>query len=315
MFDENFKRKEQKFVFKNTPIDYKPIQGFESEITRPSLTFKQGKTRNQLIASYFDVQDIPLFELGKKTLTQLLEIKENDPNDASWLKEKARLTAKLRADGLTAQQIEDYLKNNPPLGRQQYTRNVKKPISNANLGLDNKLRELLQEVKSGNTTTQAIANMTVSLSGVLQNLSSDLEVQQLKFIRDILQVLPTNLSPDDLNIEFQYLDNIYFKANQGKIILYLLRYALRHPPLTLDRPVYSNNTPIKISSLISAMSRNAILIINDPFQNKMKNLIVGKDNTKQIVKFMNVANPALKREDIQKLFSYDISTELDAEGL
>ncbi len=59
-------------------------------------------------------------EQGIKKLSDLIQgVEVNDPSDTAWLEEKERISDAQRALGKTPKQIEDYLRVNKPLNREQ----------------------------------------------------------------------------------------------------------------------------------------------------------------------------------------------------
>lgn len=313
MFNENYRRPEKRFNFKNAPIKYKPPNRFDSEIKRPTLEFSLPKKRKELISNFYGYEKPTKIDLAESTIAKFLEVKEKDPDDKAWLNEKTRITNRLTAAGQSRAQIEQYLKDNPPLGRQQYTRNVRKPIGSANLGIDGKLKELSDEIKSGNINNNAaVAAIVPAIISILDGVTQDLTQQQQKHLNTLLAIIPTNLTPQDLNIP-SFMDKKYIDNNRGAVLLHLINSSKAIPGLDINNPAFGiSDRPVSVRSLLTSM-KGKVLVCNNPLDPNKRNYIIkyDKDDIQTLSEQIQMNIPKYQdRAELLTLFSPGLHADL-----
>jgi len=312
MFDENYRRVEKRFHFKNTPIKHTPPNRFDSYIKRPVLDYSLPKGRTELISNFYGYEKPTTFDLGESTIAKFLEIEEPDPNDKAWVGERKRVTDRLTAAGQTRAQIDQYLKDNPPLGRQQYTRNVRKPIGFNNLAIDNKLKELSDEIKAGNVNnTQQVAAIVPAIVTILNGISQDLTQQQQSHLNTLLSIIPTNLTTKDLNIP-SFMDKKYIDNNRGIVLLHLINSAKTIPGLDTNTPAFGvGGRPVSIKNILTTM-KDKILVCNNPIDPNRYNYIIKYDKQTINTLATQIAKAIPRYQDPAELINL-FSPELQAD--
>ena len=199
-------------------------------------------------------------QLSGKTLSELLDIKIPDPTDVLWINEKNRLIGVYRAQGLTKDEIDRELEINKPLAREQRTVSKNQKLGEANLSIEEKIRELTQEVKDGRVQSQADKAWMVGQFAALLQKADDIERMSLAEFQNIDRAMIQMNVPRDYRrmglVRFYDITN--YRANEGLINLYLILIPPNQPDLSYDRPVRnlaSNNQTIKITTMVSALAR------------------------------------------------------------
>ena len=111
-----------------------------TDIKRPAGRVSNIAPRKNYIFSQIRDDKMNLFgntvsEQGIKKLSDLIQgVEVNDPTDTAWLEEKERISDAQRALGRTPKQIEDYLRVNKPLNREQ-NKTKKSDITPGQVGL------------------------------------------------------------------------------------------------------------------------------------------------------------------------------------
>ena len=202
------------------------------ELVRPAFRASKIAPRRPVDFDTLQALDIANFgqkvQLGKEQLEQLTMVAIADPQDTKWLDEKRRLTAILRANGLSDEAINRELEVNKPLGRAQRTNNV--PTENIarqqGLSFDAKLDEIKQEIDDGRAENRnQQATLAGQLSVLFQNQSNVAKLTTLKFNS-------VSNSLNRLNIPKNFKDifprriiagtDPYFAANKGLIAMYIM---------------------------------------------------------------------------------------------
>ena len=204
-------------------------------------------------------------QLGERTISELFTIRLPDPQDKKWLTEKARMTARFTAKGLTSEQILREFQVNKPLGREQRTISSKSNIaSHTVLTLGEKLSEIEREIRDGRAESRGqqavmvghIANI-ISATKSLEGMNKAQLVRLSKTIRR----LDIPLLHREVGIVPRIADINYYRANEGIVNLYFLNQADRNKALDLNRPVLNFTASnkglpgVKLTSMISAMGK------------------------------------------------------------
>ena len=200
-------------------------------------------------------------QLSGKTLSELLDIKIPDPTDVLWINEKNRLIGVYRAQGMSKEQIDRELEINKPLAREQRTLSKNQKLGEANLSIEEKIRELTQEVKDGRVQSQADKAWMVGQFATLLQKSEDIERMSIAEFQNIDRAMIQMNVPRDYRrmglVRFYDITN--YRANEGLINLYLILIPPNQPDLTYDRPIRNLANPnvntSKISSMIPALAR------------------------------------------------------------
>lgn len=274
-YDINYQRKVPSTVFPNKTIDLKPAlpiksqYAFEDVFKRKAAEHRELLSRAQHIDDKLDRPKLLEINLGKSTLTKLLEVDVPDPSDTSWLNEKNRIINRLKANGANETQINSYLKNNPPLGRQQNTIKQNTPISAANISFSKKIDELKQEIDEGRVkNNQDIANIMIQLTTLLndtQTLAQNIVDKKIE-IRQIVDKLPDNVVSADFNIDERFIDRSFFNKNSGIITLLILKQdQISDRKTDFNEPVINisvdgNISKIGLKSFYNKMAKNSVFI-------------------------------------------------------
>lgn len=233
---------------KSEPIDIKnERRGIGNRvIRRPG--FKQEDQIPRIVSfdkfQTLDIDNAGTVELGEKTLKKLLEVKIPDDTDKEWLAEKARLTTLYESKGMSEADIKKELEINKPLGREQRYKNEKSSIGDARLSFSDKLSELRDEVRKGNTLSQAErATLAGQLAKVLNN-TRGLNNLTAADIRNITAILSKIKIPDDrksFGLVPRFVDKDYYDANSGAINL----LALNKVKVAGESKGYTYSEPFK----------------------------------------------------------------------
>lgn len=204
-------------------------------------------------------------KLAKFTLINIPDVL-----DTEWLDEKRRMSDILRAQftqpgrevEIVNALIDRELQHSMPLNREQRTIQKKtNDIANVNDTFNNRLLDIVQEVKNGRAenvnerkaiVTQLITifNKPTAIDGLLELKSS--EVNDLSVIIQNMSISRTTTQMGLPSV----VDNTFFIRNRGLICVYLLGGAVSSSgPLSPDKPLYGiNNTrPIGLFSMNSTL--------------------------------------------------------------
>lgn len=178
-------------------------------------------------------------ELGEKTISKMFDIKIPDPTDREWINEearqRARLTPIMRRNNptLTANQITDLvnqeLKRNLPLGREQRYTTGKQNIAQSALSTKDKLKEINEEIKQGRAlNVQDKADLMAQLAIILNATQDPTQFDSMKMMLSsiIIGLKFTGLDykqlfPSTLRI----VSGEWLKANKGLALMYFLSYV------------------------------------------------------------------------------------------
>ena len=198
----------------------------------------------------FDINNAGVVELGEKTLKKLLEVKIPDEMDKLWLAEKARLTTIYQAQGMSPEDIKNELLLNKPLGREQRYNIKMASLGDAKLSFSNKLSELKDEVRIGNTLSQTErATLSAQLANVLNNTLALSSVSQLD-MKNIVDILKSVRIPDDrqnFGIIPRFVDKNYYDTHSGAINM----LAINKVRVKGESKGYSYSEPFKDFSVNS----------------------------------------------------------------
>lgn len=191
-----------------------------------------------------DIDNAGTVELGEKTLKKLLEVKIPDDTDKEWLAEKARLTTIYEAKGMSKEEIKQELETNKPLGRDQRYKTEKSSIGDARLSFSNKLSELRDEVRTGNTLSQAERATLAGQLAKIMNSTKSLAGLTTADIKNIAAILSKIKIPDDrasFGLVPRFVDKNFYDANSGAINL----LALNKVKAVGESKGYSYSEPFK----------------------------------------------------------------------
>ena len=183
-------------------------------------------------------------QLGDSTLSKLFEVKVPDPKDTQWTEERDRLIGVLRASGMNDSQIEEELRINKPLGREQRTVSQMQNIGTSSLSINDKIKEIREEIIAGKAQTRAgQVGLIAQIATILNNQArvERLTSRDLRDINDTLRRLKVPKNWRALGID-RVVDGDTFEDNKGEILTFLLTNI--PPPFDQDRPLksWSNNT-------------------------------------------------------------------------
>ena len=208
-----------------------------------------------------------VFELGKNTLDRMFEVKVPDSTDFEWIREEARLRARLtptiqrqNPTFTTAEvkaMVDSELKINKPLGREQRMKLEKKNIAQANLSVEDKIKELSQEVVQGQTLNNtAKADVLAQLALSFATVKADQAVNYATLGADIAKILK-NTGAKTLTYkqvfganQARIVDYSFVKNNVGQLTVYFYSWveAQDNPNgiryITYNKPIYDLKTPI-----------------------------------------------------------------------
>lgn len=182
-------------------------------------------------------------QLGESTLSKLFEVKVPDPRDTQWTEERDRVVRVLRTSGLNDQQIEEELRINKPLGREQRTVSKMQNIGTSGLGVSDKLKEIREEITAGKAQTLAArAILTGQIAMILNNQArvERLTGVELENIKNTLERLKIPEDWRKYNIPERVIDGKTFNANKGLIITYLM--ANLPPDRSVNKPLMTWNS-------------------------------------------------------------------------
>ena len=177
-----------------------------------------------------EVKNIGSVSLSKDTIDLLMNISVPDETDHAWLVEKQRLTDEFKADGLSIDEITKKLKSILPLGREQRMVNKKgNPASQNNLTMDQKIKELYEELQAGMLSTKkGQIKITNQLTTILKkSLDSIVSLNQTatKKLTEIFEQVEIK-EPAQFNLVGQYFDLEHYKENSGIIQFLALKNAV-----------------------------------------------------------------------------------------
>jgi hypothetical protein len=178
-------------------------------------------------------------ELGEKTISKLFDIKIPDSTDREWINEetrqRARLTPIMRRNNptLTANQITDLvnqeLKRNLPLGREQRYTTGKQNIAQSALTNEQKLNEINEEIKQGRALNiQDKADLMAQLALVLGSTTNP---SQFNSVKEMLSSVLLGLKATGLNWKqlfpstLRIVSGEWIKANKGLALMYFMSYV------------------------------------------------------------------------------------------
>ena len=241
------------------------------QIVRPAFNAPPIKPRQ--VISFDKLQALDIEQAGQKvqlsdtSLKAMFNVEVPDEQDTQWLAEKERLTQQFLDNGMTQRQIDRELQVNKPLGREQRTISQLRNIGQSELTTANKLKEISEEIKSGNVQSRAEqAQMAGQIVEILDNVEdvAALSFEQLENLgRDLARIgVPTNHKR--LGLIPRFVDNDYYLDNAGMINL-LLFSKVRETPntnqynydlLCKNYGSTQNGLPaIKLTSMVSQLSR------------------------------------------------------------
>jgi hypothetical protein len=133
-------------------------------------------------------------------------------------------------------------------------------LGEANLSVEEKIRELTQEVKDGRVQSQADKAWMVGQFATLLQKSDNIERMSIAEFQNIDRAMIQMNVPRDYRRMglVRFYDVTNYRANEGLINLYLILIPPNEPDLTYDRPVRnlaSNSQIIKITSMVPALAR------------------------------------------------------------
>jgi len=201
-------------------------QAFEDSFQRPRNEYKPLQSRKDIIDSILDIPKNIQIDLSKASLARLLNVEVPNPMDTSWLQEKQRIIQKLKNQGKDKYYIEDFLKNNPPLGRRQFTMSEEKSLSSANIPLEKKMLELQQEIREGRASSDAErANIIVSLTNILNDTKNidRLITRNMALLQQTLQNAPNTIDYKTFGMNYRFIDLEVIKRDSGKVSYLMLQ--------------------------------------------------------------------------------------------
>ena len=195
-------------------------------------------------------------QLGESTLSKLFEVKVPDEKDTQWTEERDRLVRVLRTSGMNDQQIEEELRINKPLGREQRTVSKMQNIGTSGLGVSDKLKEIREEITAGKAQTLAArAILTGQIAMILDNQARVERLNGLE-LENISRTLDQLKAPRGWRVwDFpsRVVSGAMFNANSGQYIAYLM--ANLSGDRSRNKPVLSWDSkkreykPVKITNL------------------------------------------------------------------
>jgi hypothetical protein len=213
-----------------------------------------------------------VLELGEKTLSRMFEVKVPDSTDFEWVREEARMRARLtptirrQNPTLTPDEVkamvDSELKINKPLGREQRMKLEKKNIAQSNLSVEDKIKELSQEVSQGRALNTADkADILAQLALSFADVKADAATNYTLLGADIAQILK-NTGAKTLTYtqvfgttQARIVDYEFVKNNVGKltILFYSWVEAQDNPNgiryITYNKPIYDIKKPINAADL------------------------------------------------------------------
>jgi len=220
-------------------------------IYRPSFENEPIKGR---IIDFDQIKAVQLKDQGYKvtlsesSLNELLYTQIPDPNDITWLVEEERRVNILRLQGKNAIEIKQILSIDPPLGRPQKSKMVKRTdTAILNQTNNQRLTELINEVRNGFIENNVqLARITAEFSKLLtiENILS-ITTDQLDQVINTLQSMNLPKKSEDYNIP-RFIDLSFYQLKEGIINLIILSNAKNK-----DLPITNSMTGnmIKITTL------------------------------------------------------------------
>ena len=198
-------------------------------IRRPGFETPAPKARNPIDFNKLQALDIEKFgqkvQISDKSIGEMFEIDVPDSKDTKWLAEKTRLTQFFRDRGLSQEQIDEELRVNKPLGREQRTVSKKKNIAKSNLSTAKKLDEIEEEIKNGQAQSVAErATLTGEIANVLASQNTIARLTRAEIARIATNLQELNV-PSDYKIFFgnqRIYDAKDVDANKGLVAIFLM---------------------------------------------------------------------------------------------
>jgi hypothetical protein len=236
-----------------------------------NLMLRDNFTAADLLGTQFKSEGLSVekldnvFDISEKSLSKLTDARVPDAKDFEWLTAEKEKRLKLEPivrmnnPGKTTAEIkalvDDELKTNPPLGREQRTTLEKRTIGSigefAEGKISQKFNALVREVKSGNVTNTADKRMILAeLAKVLVSASdnsvvlNELNAQRTTLTDMMLRLGSVNLSyksifPADQRriVSKKWLD---VPANKGMFMLYCMSYVpSQKTVISYEDPVFN----------------------------------------------------------------------------
>jgi hypothetical protein len=232
-------------------------------------------------------------EQGIKKLSELIrgtDIEVPDPGDERWLDERDRIIEVQRTAGKTEKQIEDYLKVNKPLNRDQ--NKVKRSASSAAAGgLPSKSRQratiptginngLAANLTGQTAITREVINLLGRFGPMMDQAEADKVAQQLRVIKP-------GLRWDEDPIKKRFLQRDDFKITNPKLGFYLALILQTHSSMPAGSPIARTSAQASgflpgsfniqtLGALVKAMNSRAFT----PFFDLQHNIIMTEDEAK-----------------------------------
>ena len=208
-----------------------------------------------------------VLELGAKTLERMFEVKVPDSTDFEWVREEAKMRARLTPNiqrqnptftpAEVKAMVDRELKVNLPLGREQRMKLERKNIAQANLSVEDKIKELSQEVSQGramNTTDKADILAQLALS--FATAKADQTTNYALLGADIAKILRnTNIKTLSYKAVFgpnqaRIVDYPFVSRNVGQLTVFFYSWieeqdnpnGIRY--ITYNKPVYDIKSPV-----------------------------------------------------------------------
>jgi hypothetical protein len=229
-----------------------------NNLVRP--TFLSANKRGRVVD--FDVlKDEEEVEFGAKTIKALFDVSIPDKKDVNWIEELDRLKAMYGAQGLNDEEIEDEIASKPPLGREQRTIKKSVNIGTSALSLDDKIKEIKEEIDNGRAISRAQQAVLIGEIGKSLKFISNVPPKTISTLAKQLVKLNTPRNHEDLGLIPRFIDNEFYKDhageffNKGMIHVLLITNAQIDPLMTAGKPVRNfaardNGLPgIQLSSL------------------------------------------------------------------
>ena len=229
-----------------------------TDIKRPAGRVSNIAPRGKYVFSQIRDDKMNLFgntvsEQGLKKLSDIIQgVEVNDPSDTAWLEEKERITERQRLLGKSPKQIEDYLRVNKPLGREQ-NKTKKSEITPGQAGLSKTamITTITDAVNRGLTTNldaqTAVMGEVVKL---LQTFAKTMDERELARLTGAIGILDPGFTWERKPIEkrFAVRDdfNVMTNPNSGFYFALVLqtRKKLNMPVLLAASPDTVRNTTL-----------------------------------------------------------------------
>lgn len=229
-----------------------------TDIKRPAGRVSNVAPRGKYVFSQIRDDKMNLFgntvsEQGLKKLSDIIQgVEVNDPTDTAWLEEKERITEAQRVLGKSPKQIEDYLRVNKPLGREQ-NKTKKSEITPGQAGLSKTamITTITDAVNRGLTTNlnaqTAVMGEVVKL---LQTFAKTMDERELARLTGTIGILDPGFTWERKPIEKRFAVradfNVMNNPNAGFYFALILqtRKKLNMPVLLEASPDTVRNTTL-----------------------------------------------------------------------